>query len=238
MSALLLSLLAGALTVVNPCVLPVLPIVLLGALQRHRFGPLALAGGMVSGFAALGILVYGLGEAFDLSSDTVREAGAVLLIIMGVVMLSGPLKERLAVAGGNLSAPLNTLLERITPGGLMGQFVTGLLLGAIWSPCSGPTLGSAITLAAQSGALTRAAAIMLFFGIGATLPMVALAYGSRRAILARRDGLRRLSRVAMPVLGVMLILIAIFVLTGWDKRVEATLIGVMPEWLIALTTRY
>lgn len=238
MSALLLSLLAGSLTVINPCVLPVLPIVLLGALQQHRLGPLALAGGMVVGFTLLGLLIYGAGAVFDLSSDTVRQAGAVLLLIMGIVALSGNLKNRLATTGSRWTGSLNALLDRAAPAGLAGQFLTGALLGAIWSPCSGPTLGSAITLAAQSGALPRAAAIMLFFGIGATLPMLALAYGSRRTILSRRELLRDLGRVAMPVMGVLLIATAIFVLSGFDKTVEAALVDAMPDWWVRLTTQF
>jgi cytochrome c-type biogenesis protein len=237
-SAILLSLLAGALTVVNPCVLPVLPFVLFGALQQHRFGPLALAGGMVTGFTLLGLLVYGAGASLDLSSDSVRQAGALLMLLMGSVILCSPLKNRLAAAGSSWTAPVHALLDRISPSGLGGQFATGALLGAIWSPCSGPTLGSAAALAAQGGSLPRAAIIMLFFGIGATLPMLALAYGSRQAITARRNRLERMGRVAMPVMGVILIGIALIVLSGLDKQAEAALLDVMPDWLVQLTTRF
>ena len=240
MSALLLSLLAGALTVVNPCVLPVLPIVLFGALQQHRLGPLALVGGMVAGFTVFGLLVYGAGASLNIDADSVRRAGAVLMLLMGGIILCSPLKNRLAAAGSRWMEPLHALIDRVSPsggGGLGGQFATGALLGAIWSPCSGPTLASAVALAAQGG-LPRAAAIMLFFGIGATLPMLALAYGSRQAIAARRERLARMSRIAMPVMGVMLVAIGLFVLSGLDKQLEGALLDVMPDWLILLTTRY
>lgn len=238
MSAILLSLLAGALTVVNPCVLPVLPFVLFGALQQHRLGPLALAGGMVAGFTLLGLLVYAAGAGLDLSSDAVRQAGALLMLLMGSIILCAPLKNRLAVAGSHWTGPLNALLDRLSPSGLGGQFATGALLGAIWSPCSGPTLGSAAALAAQGGSLPRAAIIMLFFGIGATLPMLALAYGSRKAVAARRSWLMRMSRVAMPVMGALLVVVALMVLSGLDKQAEAALLDLMPDWLVQLTTRF
>ncbi len=238
MSAILLSLLAGALTVVNPCVLPVLPIVLLGALQQHRHGPLALAGGMVAGFTVLGLLAYGASASLDLSPDTVRQAGAVLMLLMGSLMLFSPLKDRLAAAGSQWTAPLHGLIDRISPDSLRGQFVTGALLGAIWSPCSGPTLGSAVALATQGGSLLQAGIIMLFFGIGATLPMLALAYGSRQAIATRRNQLARLGRLLMPAMGALLVAVGVMVLLGWDKRIEGALLDVMPEWLIRLTTRF
>jgi cytochrome c biogenesis protein CcdA len=94
-----------------------------------------------------------------------------------------------------------------------------------------------VALAAQGG-LPRAAAIMLFFGIGATLPMLALAYGSRQAIAARRQRLARMSRIAMPAMGVMLVAIGLFVLSGLDKQLEGALLDVMPDWLVLLTTRF
>jgi cytochrome c biogenesis protein CcdA len=238
LSAILLSLLAGALTVVNPCVLPVLPFVLFGALQQHRFGPLALAGGMVAGFTALGLLAYGAGASFNLSSDSIRQAGAVLLLLMGVVILCSPLKNHFAAVGSRWTGPLNALLDRASPHGLGGQFATGALLGAIWSPCSGPTLGSAVALAAQGDSLPRAAVIMFFFGIGATLPMLALAYGSRQAIAARRAWLTRAGRIAMPVMGILLIMVGVAVFSGLDKRAEAALLDWMPDWLVQLTTQF
>lgn len=238
MSAIFLSLIAGALTVINPCVLPMLPIVLLGALQQHRLGPLALAGGMVSGFTVLGLFVYAAGAAFDLSMDTIRQSGAAMLLILGTVMLCSPLKNRLAAAGSQWTGSLNTFLDRTAPSGLAGQFVTGAVLGAIWSPSSGPTLGSAVTLASQSDGLARAAAIMLFFGIGATLPMLALAYGSRQTLVSRRHLFAQMGRMAMPAMGVLLIAIALLTLSGFDKRIEALLLNAMPDWLVTLTTRF
>ncbi|MBM3346379.1 MAG: cytochrome c biogenesis protein CcdA, partial [Betaproteobacteria bacterium] len=208
-----------------------------GALQEHRSGPIALAGGMVAGFAALGLLVYGAGASLDLDAEAVRRAGAVLMLLMGGIILSSPLKNRLAAAGSRWTGPLNNLLDRARPQGLGGQFATGALLGAIWSPCSGPTLASAVALAAQ-GSLPRAALIMLFFGIGAALPMLALAYGSRQAIAARRERLQRVGRIAMPVMGGLLLAIGLAVLSGLDKQAEAALLDVMPDWLARLTTRF
>lgn len=238
MSTLLVALLAGALTVANPCVLPVLPIVLMGALQQHRYGPLALAGGLVAGFTTLALLVYGAGASLGLSADAVRKTGAALLLLMGILMLPGPLKDRLAAAGSQWLTPLYALFDGSTVTRLRGQFVGGAVLGAVWSPCSGPTLGAAVTLAAQGGSVGQAALVMASFGIGATLPLLALAYGSRQAIAARRERLARLARRLMPIMGAVLILIGVLVLSGLDKPLESALLDVMPEWLLLLTVRY
>jgi cytochrome c-type biogenesis protein len=130
-----------------------------------------------------------------------------------------------------------TLLDRLQPTGLGGQFLLGILLGAIWSPCSGPTLGAAVGLAAQGETVGKAAAIMLTFGLGASTPILALAYGSRQAIFARREWLARMSRIGKPLMGAAFVGVGAFVLTGLDKIVEASLTRAMPDWLVTVTTR-
>jgi cytochrome c biogenesis protein CcdA len=113
--------------------------------------------------------------------------------------------------------------------------VLGVLLGAIWTPCTGPTLGAAITLASRSEDLTRAAAVMFVFGIGAMVPVLAIAYGSRRA-LGGGGSLTRIAAIGKPAMGVFLVAIGVLAMTGADKRVETWLVDHLPEWLIALTT--
>jgi cytochrome c-type biogenesis protein len=83
----------------------------------------------------------------------------------------------------------------------------------------------------------KAAAIMMTFGLGAATPILALAYGSRQAVFARRDRLARMSRVAKPLMGAAFVGIGTFVLAGLDKIVEASLTSAMPDWLVTVTTR-
>ena len=238
MGTILLGMLAGALTTLSPCVLPVLPLVLFAALDQHRFGPLALAGGMVATFTAVGLVVSGAGSVVDISGDVVRYVAATVMGSLGVIMLSTALQQRLAFAGAPVADFLNRSLQRFTPAGLGGQFALGALLGAIWSPCSGPTLGAALTLAASSGALAKAGVIMLFFGIGASLPLLAIAYGSRQTLKTRRQALQNAGRIAKPLFGIVLLAVALLVLSGLDKAVEAVFVQTMPDWLVSLTTRY
>ncbi|MSQ71975.1 MAG: cytochrome c biogenesis protein CcdA [Betaproteobacteria bacterium] len=238
MGGALLSLLAGSLTTLSPCVLPILPIVLLGALDQHRHGPLALAGGMVFSFVTFGLLIYGAGLALGISTDTIRHLSAALLVMFGVVLLSGVLQRRLAAAASGMTGSMGGALQRFTPEGLTGQFALGALLGAMWSPCSGPTLGAAVTLAADSQTLGNAALIMLFLGLGACLPLLVLAYGSRQTLKNRRVQLTQLAHVAKPVLGLVLVIAGIFVLSGFDRTVEAAMTEAAPDWLIRLTTRF
>ena len=234
---LALSYAAGALSTLSPCVLPLLPIVLFGVLEKHAWGPVALATGLSASFAAVGIVIAAIGFNIGLDPATLRNAVAVLLLAMGIVLLVPPLQGRLAALATPVASGGQTLLDRVQPSGLGGQFLLGILLGAIWSPCSGPTLGAAIGLAAQGDTMVKAAAVMAVFGLGAATPILALAYGSRQAVFARRDLLARTSRVAKPVMGAAFAFVGAFVLTGFDKIVETSLTNAMPDWLTTLTTR-
>jgi len=235
---LLLGLLAGALTTLSPCVLPILPIVVLGAMNQHRLGPVALAAGLVTTFSGLGILLSGASWALDISDDAVRTGAAIVMVVFGAILLSTGLQHRFAAVASPMTARLNKTLECFTPKGLGGLFLLGALLGAVWTPCSGPTLGTAITLAANSDTAAKAAAIMFMFSVGAAAPLVAIAYGSREGLKSRRDLFRKVGLVAKPVLGGILLLCGLFVLLGLDKAIETRFVDAMPDWLLHLTTRF
>lgn len=233
---LALSYAAGALSTLSPCVLPLLPIVLFGVLAKHAWGPVALAAGLSASFSAVGIAIASVGFNIGLDPATLRNAVAVLMLAMGIVLLVPALQGKVAAFAAPVATGGQALLDRIRPSGLGGQFVLGVLLGAIWSPCSGPTLGAAIGLAAQGDTMLKAAAVMAVFGLGAATPVLALAYGSRQAIFARRDLLARTSRIAKPVTGAAFVFVGAFVLSGVDKIVETSLTNAMPDWLTNLTT--
>jgi cytochrome c-type biogenesis protein len=233
-----LGFLAGSLSTLSPCVLPLLPVLLGGAVQQHRLAPLALAGGLALSFTTVGLFVATLGFAVDIDGGAIRAVAAGLMVAFGAVLASPRLQLLFAGLAGPLTGGANGLLARISGDGLAGQFLLGMLLGAVWSPCAGPTLGAAIGLAAQSGTAGQAAAIMILFSLGATAPMLALAYGSRQALSRRRATLARLAELAKPVMGVVLLLVGLLILSGLDKVVETRLTDTMPSWLVNLTTRF
>ena len=228
---------AGALSTLAPCVLPILPMVLFGVVERHAWGPLALAAGLSTSFAGVGIAIASVGFSLGVDPSTLRLVVAAVLAGMGAVLLVPARQGRLAAIATPVASRGQVLLDRLQPSGLGGQFALGALLGVIWSPCSGPTLGAAVGLAAQGDSVVTAAATMISFGFGAATPILALAYGSRQAIFARRDWLARVSRIGKPLMGATFVGIGAFVLTGLDKIVEAFLTRAMPDWLVTVTTQ-
>lgn len=232
------SFLAGAFSTLSPCVLPLLPVLLGGALQQHRLAPLALAGGLAVSFTSSGLFLAILGFAAGIDAGAIRTVAAVLMVMFGTVLLSSRLQLAFVQFAGPLSGRANGALNRISGKGLGGQFLLGLLLGAVWSPCAGPTLGAALGLAAQSGTTAQAGAIMVLFSLGAVTPMLALAYGSRHAMQARRERMARMAALGKPVMGAVLLLMGILIVSGIDKLIETRLTNTMPSWLVDLTTRF
>jgi len=233
-----LALLAGILSVLSPCVLPLLPIVLGTAASEHRLGPVALAIGLALSFVAIGIFVATIGFAIGLDTDVFRVIAGVLLVLIGLVLIVPPLQEAVATVASPVSAWASATFGGGSASGLSGQFGVGVLLGAVWSPCVGPTLGAAAVLASQGKDLGQVAATMLAFGIGAALPMLLLGTLSRQMMLNMRGRLMSAGGPMKAALGVVLVVVGVLVVTGLDKRAEAVLVAASPEWLTRLTTRF
>ena len=169
-----LAFVAGLVSIFSPCVLPLAPVVLGTAVSEHRLGPMALAAGLALSFLILGLFVAAIGFSLGLDSELFRTIAAVLLLLVGIVLIVPALQARLSLA----AAPLGNWMEHRFGGtakkGLTGQFGVGVLLGAAWTPCVGPTLGAASVLAAQGRDLAQVALTMLVFAIGTALPLLLL----------------------------------------------------------------
>ncbi len=228
---MLLGYLAGLLTLINPCILPVLPIVLATALNAHRLGPVALAGGMSLSFVVFGVGVAAAGRSLGLSAETVAQAAAAMMVLFGAVLLIPQAQARFALVSGGVAARADAGLDHVDRSGLGGQFIGGALLGAVWSPCVGPTLGGAISLASQGASLAWATAIMLAFAVGVSSVILALGYGARAALQKRRALMRRVAEISKPVMGVVFVVVGLMILTGINQLIEAWLVGIMPIWL-------
>lgn len=236
--SLALAFLAGVLSVLSPCVLPLLPIVLGSAAAEHRLAPLALAAGVTLSFVAIGLVVATVGYSIGLDGDAFRIAAAVLMIMIGTILVVPPLQVRLAAAGGPVSDWADRNLSGFSMRGVTGQFGVGLLLGAVWSPCVGPTLGAASVLASRGEDLGQVTLTMAFFGIGAGVPLVAIGLLSRQVLMRWRNRLIEGGKSVKIVLGGVLVLIGLLIVSGYDKRLEAVLVEASPLWLTNLTTRF
>ncbi len=233
-----LAFVAGVLSVLSPCVLPLVPIMMATAASAHRYGPLALSTGVAISFVALSLFVATVGFAIGLDGNFFRFIAASLLVIIGTVLVIPALQERFAVAAGPISNWADHALGSYAGPGILGQFGVGLVLGAVWSPCVGPTLGAASLLAAQGKDLGQVSLTMLAFGFGAVVPLLILGALSREILNRWRDTLASAGSSGKYILGGVLILTGLAILTGFDKTLKTQFVAISPAWLTELTTRF
>jgi len=232
------SFLAGLLSTLSPCVLPILPLVVGGAVSRSKWNLGGLAIGLAVSYVVIGIFVATIGFSIGLDNDVFRGVAAVLLMVIGVVLVSDKLQLWFASSTATIGNTGHNLIGRMRLDGFAGQLLLGLLLGAAWSPCVGPTLGAAILLASQGKDLTHVAVVMAAFGIGAAIPLVILGLLSRELFMLWRGKMMNASKQGKKVLGALAILFGIFMISGLDQTLEAGLVQASPAWLTDLTTKY
>lgn len=230
--------LAGLLTLINPCVLPVLPIVLVSALNADRNGPLALAAGMSLSFVAFGVGITAFGSALGITQEGLAQAGAVVMMIFGVVLLVPGLSRRFEMATAGVSAQADTRMSQMDNQGVQGQFVGGMLLGAVWSPCIGPTLGGAIALASQGENLGYATLIMAAFALGVSTLILGLGLGAREAIRSRAQSLRGVAERSKSILGVTFLAVGLALFFKVHHMIEAWALRVLPYWFQDLSVMF
>ena len=238
MFELLLAYLAGLLTLINPCVLPVLPIVLVSALDQDRRAPLALAAGMSVSFVAVGMLIATFGYAIGLTVELMSRIGACLMMAFGIVLLVPALGQRFELALAGIAGSAGQKMAETETGGLQGQFLGGALLGAVWSPCIGPTLGGAIALASQGENLIWATLIMCFFALGVSTLIVGLGLGARETLRSRTDRLRAIAGRSKPVMGATFLVVGSLLFFNVNHIIDEWAMGILPLWLQDLSVRF
>jgi cytochrome c-type biogenesis protein len=236
--AIPLAFLAGGLTILSPCILPIAPVVLTSALTQHKLGPLALALGLGLSFALVGVALT-LGEsAFGFDGEIVRQIGGVMMLVVGALTFLPKSVDVFALAAGPVSAWAAQTAAPIKGDGLAAQFGLGALLALVWSPCVGPTLGAAFALSSQGQGLGVAGATMLAFGLGSSGALLALGYVVRGSVKKHRPTLNALSKHGRSILGVSMLVVGILVLTQMDQVIGRIVVTASPEWVVALTTRF
>jgi cytochrome c biogenesis protein CcdA len=231
-----LAFVAGLLSILSPCVLPLAPIVIAGAQSKDPRGPLALALGLALTFGVVGgtIASFGLelGEAAG-----IRLVAAALMVLVGLVVLVPALGFR----SERLLAPLSrfgdALAKRLPQAGLLGSFAAGIVLAFAWAPCVGPTLGAAFALAAAGGSLGAAMATMFVFALGAALSLLAAGYGLGKLAAKGRFFAGRTAKAGQAAFALVLVGVGGAILTGLDRSFEAAVIQAMPDWLVSFATR-
>lgn len=228
---LIFAYLAGILTLINPCVLPVLPIVISSAFNADRRGPLALAIGLTISFVAFGMFVTTIGHTIGLTQERLSQIGAVLMIIFGLILLVPVFSRRFESATQGFSGAANKKMLGLDLSGFNGQLLGGILLGIVWSPCIGPTLGGAIALASQGESLLWAFFIMLFFAFGVSTLVLGLSWGAKGALRHRTNVMKSLAERSKPIMGAVFLGVGLMIFFKFHHVLEAWAVNNLPYWL-------
>jgi len=219
---------AGLLTIAAPCVLPMLPIVFGGSLNAsQRSRPLFITAGFVAAFAGFTVVFSLFSEVAGLSAQGLRHAAVAGLLLFGLLMVwRRPFDLLAAQAGGvinRLGASTNA-----PRAGRLGGFLLGLALGAVWTPCAGPVLGSILTLLATAPDPQHAALLLLCYAVGAGVPMLVIAYGGQWASLRVRRVARHLPAL-QRAFGVLVAGVAVAMFLQYDVLFTAWLSRFVPS---------
>jgi cytochrome c-type biogenesis protein len=214
----------GFLTILSPCILPILPLLLGTSLRSHRFGPVALVAGLIGGFALAGSLLGITVSWFAGAASILRNLAICVLFVMGILALFPSLSNRVFGRfgiGGDTSKAT----------GLWGEFWIGSQLGLVWTPCAGPVLGTILTLAAIEHDALSAFGLLVVYGLGAGIPMLLVAYGSR-SLSQKLQSLRSKSEIIQRIGGAVVAVTALAILFGWDTQVQLWLAPFFPQIIV------
>ncbi|HEY9206126.1 MAG TPA: cytochrome c biogenesis CcdA family protein [Candidatus Methanoperedens sp.] len=232
--SIILVFIAGLVTILKPCCLPLVPAVMSGS-AGGRLRPLAIVSGMTLSFTVMGTLVSGFGAAFAGFTDTLRSLSILFIMAMGAVLfdediniefmkISSSLTQRVRNNIGFLNGSSSNMPEQ----GLFGGFFLGMSLGIVWIPCVGPILGAVLAYVASVGNMSYGAWLLFVYSVGMSLPMLSIAYYGKK-VTNRYKWFARNGELLKKLSGLVLITVGIMLLFGIDKLMIRLLSPYFPK---------
>lgn len=161
---------AGLASVLSPCVLPIIPIIMAGAEREDKLRPLIVVTGLALSFMAMGAVSSLFGAMLIGKTRYIEIGGSVIIVIMGLMVMFDLSIFKRFYRLSNI---------RIGGAGRIGGLVLGMSLGLIWVPCVGPFLSSTLTMVATNGQLASGIILLGFYSLGLAIPMLLVGYSSQ-----------------------------------------------------------
>jgi cytochrome c biogenesis protein CcdA/thiol-disulfide isomerase/thioredoxin len=233
---------SGIITILSPCILPILPVVLAGGLGAGKLRSLGIVASFVLSFTFFTLSLTAIVQAFGISPDLLRLVSVVLIILFGLILVIPSLHDRF----GRLTSRLANLVQRKPPAqagtssdhrgwmSFWGGLPVGLSLGLVWTPCVGPIMASVVTLALTGSLDGGAVFITLAYALGTALSMLLIML-TGRSLLTRVPLLVRQAGKIQRVFGGLIILVGLAIGFGWERQFQAALLSVFPGYGTGLT---
>jgi cytochrome c biogenesis protein CcdA/thiol-disulfide isomerase/thioredoxin len=225
---------SGLFTILAPCIWPLLPIVLADVTQsKSKRRPLGITVGVAISFAFFTLAISALESSLGFSPNILRKFAVVVLLVIGISMVVPALSRRMEASISSLSGRFGGM-GRNQRSDFSGGFITGLALGVVWTPCSGPILASVATLAATNKVSLQVVIVTLFYVAGVSIPLFGFAVGGQKLLAKSRRLSKHTGRIQIAS-GVIMIITAVGIYTNYDKTIEAKLLNAIPSYSNALT---
>lgn len=232
----LFAFLAGIITILSPCILPILPIVLSGSVTGGKKRPLGIIAGFILSFTFFTLALSGIVKATGVSPDALRFASVVVVFTFGLSMLFDTMQvfiDKLFSKLSSLTAP-NTLKHNTTSPDFIAGFLIGISLGLVWTPCVGPILASVISLALSGSVSGSAVLITLSYSLGTAIPLLAITYGGRQ-LLQKIPWLVTHTTQIRKLFGVLMIVTAFAIQFNLDRKFQTYILTKFPNYGLGLT---
>ena len=225
---------SGLFTILAPCIWPLLPIVLADVTQSNsKRRPLGITAGVAISFAFFTLAISALESSLGFSPNVLRKMAVIVLLVIGISMVVPALSRRMEASISSLSGRFGGVGKN-QRSDFSGGFVTGLALGVVWTPCSGPILASVATLAATNKVSLQVVVVTLFYVAGVSIPLFGFAVGGQKLLAKSRRLSKHTGRIQIAS-GVIMIITAVGIYTNYDKTIEAKLLNAIPSYSNALT---
>lgn len=222
--------LSGIITILSPCILPVLPIILSGSVGG-RLKPYGVILGFIGSFSIVTLAFAAVVQSLQIPPDVLRYIAVVMIGLIGLSMIL-PAAHRLIE---RVTARISSKTPQGNREGFFGGILLGSSLGIVWTPCVGPILAAVITLAATSSISAVAVVITISYAIGNAVPMLLIMIGGSR-LLTQRQFIQKYGQRIHQVFGVVLILTALAMLFGADRAFQTWILETFPDYAEHLTS--
>jgi cytochrome c biogenesis protein CcdA len=235
--SIVLTFVAGILTVVTPCIITILPAMLAGS-SGNRFRPVAIVAGMTLTFTMMGVAISALGAAFSSFESVMRWFALSFIIGMGAVLYDEDINHEYVKVTSHLARLIGEFFGKNNPvrfkpdknNGIIGGFTLGTSLGILWIPCVGPILGSVLAFVSMESNMKIGALLLLTYSLGVGIPMLVIAY-TGRSVSSRLEWFARNSYHLRKLAGAILMALGIAMLFGIDKWLQSVLLPYFPVYI-------
>lgn len=226
--------LAGIITILSPCILPILPIILSATIGGRDIGksrPMGVVLGFIASFTFFTLFLSTIVRVSGISADTLRFVSVIVIAGFGVSLLI----PRFQLLGEQLFSKLARFVPQgNTKTGFGSGIVVGLSIGLLWTPCVGPILASVISLAITGTVTFDAFTITLAYSLGTAIPMFAIMVGGQNALRKVPWLLANTARI-QKVFGILMIITALAILNNVDRKFQTFILNTFPQYGTGLT---